>query len=272
VRRLSIILISCVTINLTLWSQLAGTPPSGAVSIGLGDIVSIGSVDWSIFNNPAGLGNISELSGIAGYQTILDFSPFNSVFAGINFPSNVGTFGIGASKFGDEVFSTQMIHLAFAQKIGIVNLGFKTAIQQLYIDGFGKRSVLVSEIGAITTLDPELSLGTHIYNFTQSNISRGIGEKIPVIIRISLDYHPKDELNLYAELEKDVSLGPIIKFGLAFRLIEPLVLRTGISPATNRHSFGGSLLLKAFTIDYGLRSGQGIGILHSIGIIYSLKR
>ncbi len=271
-RRLSIILINCVIINLTLWSQLAGTPPNGAVSIGLGDIVSIGSEDWSIFNNPAGLANISEMSGIVGYQTILDFSPFNSVFAGINFPSNIGTLGLGASKFGDELFNTQMLHLALAQKIGIVNLGFKTAIQQLYIDGFAKRSVLVSEIGAITNLGPELSLGTHIYNFTQSNISRDIREKIPVIIRVSLDYQPKDELNLYAELEKDVDLDPIIKFGLAYRLIEPLVLRTGISPTTNRHSFGGSLVLKKFTIDYGLRSGQGVRILHSIGIIYSLKR
>ncbi|OEK00328.1 hypothetical protein BFP97_01835 [Roseivirga sp. 4D4] len=271
-RRLSIILISCVTLNLTLWSQLAGTPPNGAVSIGLGDIVSIGSEDWSIFNNPAGLADINEISGIAGYQTILDFSPFNSVFAGINLPSSIGTFGLGASKFGDEIFNTQMLHLALAQKIGIVNLGFKTAIQQLYIDGFGKRSVLVSEIGAITNLGPELTLGTHIYNFTQSNISRDIQEKIPVIVRASIDYHPTDELNLYAEFEKDVRLDPIIKMGLAYRLIETMVLRTGISPTTNRHSFGASLVLKAFTIDYGLRSGQGIGMLHSIGIIYSLKR
>lgn len=268
---MSIILINCVTINLTLWSQLAGTAPNGAVSIGLGDIVSIDSKNWSSFNNPAGLSNISHISGSVGYQTLLDFSPFNSVLAGINLPLSIGTFGLGASKFGDEIFNTQMLHLATAKKMGIVHLGLKTTILQLNIDGFGKRSVLISEIGALATLSPLLTIGTHIYNFTQSNISRDIQEKVPTVVRLSLDYHPNDKVNFYAEIEKDVILDPILKFGLSYLLIESLALRTGISPATNSHSFGASLAFKSFTIDYGIKSGL-VGTLHSVGITYALER
>ncbi|MBO3698015.1 hypothetical protein [Roseivirga sp. E12] len=271
-RRLSIILICCVTLNLTSWSQLAGTPPNGAVSIGLGGISSIDHKEWSIFNNPAGLSNVGQVSGIIGYQTTLSFLPFNSVMAGVSSPLKSSVLGFGISKFGDEIFNTQMAYMGFAHKVGNTKAGIKTNILQLQIDGFGKQSVFISEIGVLANLSPEFTLGTYIYNFTQSSISTDIQEKVPVIIRLSIDYHPSDQLNIYSEIEKDVVLDPDLRFGLAYKLVERLIVRTGISTSVKRHSFGASLISNRFTIDYGVRSGRETGVLHSFGLKYLFKR
>lgn len=271
-RTLLITLIGCVTLNLTLWGQLAGIPPQGAISLGLGGIISIDTKDWSVFNNPAGLANIESLSGIVGYQTFLDFSPFNSGVAGINLPTPAGTFALGISRFGDELFNTQMINFGFARKVGIMSLGLKANILQVNIDGFGKRSILIPEIGGLADLTPTLTLGTHIYNFTQSLISQNTLEKIPTIIRLSLDYHPTDLFNLYTEIEKDVELNPDLKFGLAYLIIDKLTLRTGISTALKSHSFGARLFIKNLVIDYAIRVNNGVGALHSFGLSYQMTR
>lgn len=251
---------------------MAGIQPQGAISLGLGGISSMDTKDWAIFNNPAGLVNIQSLSGIVGYQTILDFSPFNSAAAGINIPNRSGTLALGISRFGDELFNTQTINFGFARKIGIMSLGIKTNVLQMNIDGFGKRSIFISEIGSLADLTPKLTLGTHIYNFTQSRVSPNTLEKIPTIIRLSVDYHPTDLLNIYTEIEKDVELNPNIKFGLAYQLIESLTLRTGISTALGSHSFGSRLIIKRFQIDYAVLANRGIGTQHSFGLTYKMAQ
>ncbi len=271
-RRLLITLISCVTLNLTLWGQLAGIPPKGALSTGLGGISSIDVMDWAVFNNPAGLANITDISVLAGYQSILNFPPFNSLTAAINLPTAIGTGGIGVSKFGDELLNTQMLHLGFARKIGIMSLGAKVVLLQLNIDGFGKRSVLLTEFGGLADLSPEITIGSHIYNLTQSNLVKEQQEKIPTIIRLSVDYHPNKQLNVYAEIEKDVLVEPDLKFGIAYRVIEHVTVRTGLSTLHSNHSFGASVENKRFRLDYGIRVNQGIGMLHSFGLIYQIRK
>ena len=255
-----------MVIKTSVLGQLAGVPPHGPVSNGLGGIVSPLKNGWSTFNNPAGLATLEQIQAVFGYQTIFDFTPFNTVAAAISAPTEIGTLSFGAHRFGDELFSSQMVGLAFAHKLGIMSLAVKTNALQYEIDGFGKRSVLIAEIGSIADLTPELSFGMHIYNFTQAVIAVESQEKIPTIIRISADYHPTKELSLFIEGEKDVDLDPDLKLGLAYRLIEELILRTGFSSINNRHSFGAGFKLKRFVIDYGLRANQSAGTVHNFGL------
>lgn len=270
--KLFLTLFSCVTINLTVWGQLAGTPPSGALSQGLGGISSIDTGDWSIFNNPAGLASIENLSGVIGYQTILNFSPFNTVSAAFNTPTSFGNMGIGIFKFGDDLFNSQMASIGLAQTVGIVNFGIKVSLLQINIEGFGKSTLPNFEIGALTDLSPQITIGTYIYNVTQSTLATDAPETIPTIVRLSIDYHPNEQFNLYTELEKDIALDPDLKIGISYRLIKPLALRTGISVMSNRHSFGAGLVLKYFDVDYAIRRSLGIGATHNLGLIFRLNK
>ena len=80
--------------------QLAGTPPTGPVSMSLGGVSSPLSNSWSIFNNPGGLALYNQFDTVFGYQTIFDFAPFNTVSAGLNYHTSFGTTSLGLYRFG----------------------------------------------------------------------------------------------------------------------------------------------------------------------------
>lgn len=252
-------------------AQLAGVPPPGPISLGLGGISSVLTNSWSSFNNPAGLSSQEHLNTVLGYQTSVNFSPFNTATAAFILPTTLGVSAVSAYKFGDDLFSNQLISFAFAKKIGIMSLGVKTGILQYNIQGFGKRSVFIADIGGIAELTPTLSFGMHIYNFTQTVIAPESQEKIPTIVSLSLGYHPTEQLNIYLEGEKNVDHTPDLKFGISYRIIEALFVRTGFSTITNRHSFGTGFQANRFMFDYAVRANRNIGATHSFGLTFALN-
>lgn len=265
------LIFSTVIIYTSASAQQAGTPPQGPISAGLGGISSPLENSWSLFNNPAGLASIEKANGVFGYQTIFNFAPFNTVAAAINFPTNIGAMSFGVYRFGDELFSSQMASLGFGRKIGIMSLGIKANLLQYTIDRFGKRSVFLAEMGGIAKLSPKAIFGIHIYNFTQSVVAAETQEKVPTIIRLSVNYQAADRLNLFVEGEKDVDLDPDLKLGLAYRVIEVLELRTGFSTVNNRHSFGAGFKVRRFVVDYGLRSNINVGTTHNFGLNFIIS-
>ncbi len=270
--RLLLITTLLLCFNIILKAQLSGIPPVGPVSNGLGGISSPFDNAWSVFNNPAGLTGNEQLTGVFGYQTIFNFAPFNTVAAAVTSPTQYGTAALGFYRFGDEIFSSQMASAGFAKTIGIMSLGVKANYLQYNIQGFGRRSVFVAEMGGIATLTNKLRFGMHIYNFTQSIIAEESGEKIPTIIRLSLQYRINDEIDIYAEGEKDVDLDPDFKVGLSYDLNGMVELRTGFSTLTNRHSFGAGFEISKFIIDYALKSNSNIGSTHNFGITYKFNK
>lgn len=253
------------------FSQISGVPPKGPISIGMGGVSSATANEWSIFNNPAGLIANKGISGVISYQTIFNFAPFNTVVAGVNAETPWGNAAFGVYRFGDEIFSNQMASLGFAKQIGIMSLGAKANVLQYNIDGFGKRSIFVAEMGALAEFTPELNFGVHVYNFTQSVIAPESQERVPTIIRLALNYHPDENLNLFLEGEKDVEDDPDLRLGIAYSIIENLWLRTGFSTLTNRHSFGAGFTFRKFTIDYAVRSNRSTGATHNFGLTYQIK-
>lgn len=252
-------------------SQISGVPPRGPVSLALGGVSSSTANEWSIFNNPAGLIANEGLNALVSYQTIFNFAPFNTVAAAVNSETPWGNASFGVYRFGDELFSNQMASLGFARKIGIMSLGVKANVLQYNIDGFGKRSVFVAEMGALAQFSPQLYFGVHVYNFTQAVIAVESQEKVPTIIRLSLNYRPEETLNLFIEGEKDVETDPDLRLGLACSLMEDLWLRTGFSTLTNRHSFGAGFSFQRFSIDYAIRANRTTGATHNFGLTFQIR-
>lgn len=252
-------------------AQLPGIPPPGPVSLALGGVSSPLANDWSVFNNPAGIHNTEKLTGVFSYQTIFNFSPFNTVAAAISSPTQYGKASFGVYRFGDDIFSSQMASLGFAKKIGIMSLGLKANYLQYNIETFGRQSVFVADMGGIAELSPQFSFGIHIYNFTQSSITDLSGEKLPTIIRLAVDYKASADLHLFLEGEKDVDLDADIKFGISYQVIDALNLRTGFSTLTNKASYGLGFKINRFSVDYGLRANRNVGSTHNFGLTFILS-
>ena len=161
-----------------------------------------------------------------------------------------------------------MLSTGFGGKIGIISLGAKINYLQYSIDGFGKRALALAEMGAIGEITPNLRFGMHVYNFTQSVIAESTGEKVPVIIRLSVNYKLGEQVDLYLEGEKDVDEDADVRFGLSYKLIDELVLRTGFSTLTNRMSIGAGVNISRLTVDYALRANETISATHNFGLAY----
>lgn len=270
-RRLTLTLLLVFSIWSGLLAQISGVPPKGPISLAMGGVSAATANEWSVFNNPAGLVVNQGISALVSYQTIFNFAPFNTVVAAVNSETPWGNAAFGVYRFGDELFSNQMASLGFARRIGIMSLGAKANVLQYNIDGFGKRSVFVAEMGALAQFTQELNFGVHVYNFTQAVIAIESQEKVPTLIRLSLNYRPEEYLNLYIEGEKNVEDDPDLRLGLAYSIIENLWLRTGFSTQTNRHSFGAGFKFNRFTIDYAVRSNRSTGATHNFGLTYQIK-
>ena len=260
-----------VTSSFGLKAQLSAIPPSGPISNALGGISSPFDNAWSIFNNPAGLTGNQVTVGVFGYQTIFNFAPFNTVSAAVTTPTQYGTIAIGAYRFGDDIFSSQMGSLGFAKIIGIMSLGIKANYLQYNIQNFGRRSVFVAEMGGLATLTNNLRFGMHIYNFTQSIIIEESGEKLPTLLRLSIHYRIKEGIDFFVEGEKDVEQDPDLKVGLSYNLNDMIQLRTGFSTLANRHSLGAGFKIKKFNIDYALKANSNIGSAHNFGLAYTFN-
>jgi hypothetical protein len=205
-----------------------------------------------------------------GYQTILDFAPFNTVYSAFNIPTSLGTPALGFYRFGDALFNTIMASLGFGSKIGTISLGIKLNYLQYQIDRFGKKGMIVAEMGAIGPLGPRVNFGMHIYNFTQTVISETSQEKIPVILRLSLHYLINTETHLYSEVEQIIERGLDLRMGIAHKILKELELRTGFSTETNLMTFGAGLNISRITVDYGIKANKTISATHNFGLTYRI--
>ncbi len=270
--RLTVIWSLLIMISLNSYGQLASTPPVGPRALGMGSISVTQNDSWSIFNNPAGITDHERTSGLFAYRTIFDFSPFNTVSAGIVLPTQYGTSGISVYRFGDDLFNSQMLSGMISKKVGIIGLGVRANYLQYNIEGFGRKAVFIADMGGIAQLTPELTFGALISNFTQAAISDEANERIPTIIKLGASYQLSTDLVVFMEGEKDVDLDTDLKFGLQYQVIEKVQVRTGFSTQNDTHSFGVGILLNQFMIDYGIRIDRFLGNNHNLGLIYTFPQ
>lgn len=142
--RIQITIFICIVCLNLAQAQLPSRPPVGPRALGLGGANVIFNDAWAIFNNPAGLTDIEEITALFAYRTIFDFSPFNTVSAGAVLPTPLGNVGFGVYRFGDDIFNSQMASLSFAKQTGIVRLGIKANYLQYNIEGFGRKGTFFS--------------------------------------------------------------------------------------------------------------------------------
>jgi len=75
---------------------------------------------WSVYNNPAGLYSTESSTLLFAHQRKYGIGALSTSGAVFLMPFKAGSFGIGVSKFGDDLYSEQKLKLAFGNKMGMV--------------------------------------------------------------------------------------------------------------------------------------------------------
>ena len=243
----------------------------GARAAGLAYASSCLADEWAIFNNVAGLAKVDKASSAYTYDTQPSFKPFDRMAAVVAVPLSFGTAGAGVFRFGDELYNEHMMTVGFSNTFGLASLGLKVNYIQYTAAGFGSKGLVSLSFGGIATLTEKISIGAHIINLNQPEISSE-NEKLPTLLIVGVGFQLAPGTFVTTELEKDLNYPVKWKTGVAYQLYKKFTIRTGfnLNPATA--FFGLGFRAKKFKLDYAYQHHFNIGSRHQATVGYIFKK
>lgn len=239
--------------------------------MGLGYASSCLSDVWALFNNPAGLTGGKQPEAFFSYDAYPAFSSFNRMAAGFAIPTGPGVTGIGVYRFGDDLYNEQIISAAFANTLGIASLGLKVNYIQYHTEGFGNTGALTVSMGGIAQLTPHLSIGAHVININQPNLTKLSEEALPTVLLLGLGVTLSEKVFITSEIEKDLGYDLIWKSGLEYKVHKKVTARTGFNIRPQAGVLGLGWSIKKFHLDYAVAYTMNLGASHQAAISYRFK-
>jgi hypothetical protein len=263
-----LLLLSFLIANITL-AQSTSTL-MGARQLGMANASSVTADEWSLWNNVGGIGKVKERAVAVAYEATPTLVGANRKALVATNPFGFGTLAVGAFRFGDNVYSEQLISIGFGNQVGITALGAKANIVQYRAEGFGTRTALSFDFGGITQITPLISIGAYITNLTQSSFSGSDNYRLPTRLTVGLGLKPTEKIFIATELEKDLDFKPTWRTGIEYTALKNFFIRTGFNFNPQNIYFGLGGKKKNITFDYALRYHQLLGTSHQISAAYFL--
>jgi hypothetical protein len=245
----------------------------GARSNGMAYASSCVGDAWSLFNNVGGMAKTEHLTTAFTLDAQPAFKPFNRSAAVVAIPFSFGVSGIGAYRFGDDLYNEQLLTVGFSNQFGLASLGLKVNYVQYNVVGYGRKDAVSISFGGIAQLSPKLSFGAHITNINQPVLSKDDqDEKLPTILNAGVAFKPTDKVFITTELQKDLSFEALWKTGIEYKIHKKFFLRTGIHVNPNAGFFGFAFHTKKLLVDYAYSHFSNLGAKHQASIGFSLNK
>jgi hypothetical protein len=242
----------------------------GAQAAGMGYASGTLSGEWAIFNNVAGLANQKEAIAAATYEVRPALPGGNRLGALGVVPFSFGTAGISFFRFGDALYNEQVISLGFANQIGNTSLGARLSYIQYRAEGFGTHGAIGINIGGITKITPQISIGAWAQNINQPKINFDTKEKVPVKLMGVVSFKPTEKFTLVTELEKDVLYPVLWKTGMEYIIHKKFFTRAGFNIQPNALFLGVGFQGWRFKIDYAFQGLTQLGSAHQASVSYRI--
>ncbi|MBI1768965.1 MAG: hypothetical protein HYR67_11380 [Bacteroidetes bacterium] len=262
---LFLVLISC---NLKIGIAQSTSTLMGARAMGMGFTSSAIADEWSLFNNVGGLGKINQASANFAYEIRPALTGANRMAASILTPIKIGTLGLGVFRFGDDVYSEQLVSAGFGSSIGNTSLGAKVNYIQYRAESFGTNTATSFDFGGITQITTQIAVGAYIANLTQSKLIGTDGERLPTKLVAGLGFRPSEKILIATEIEKDLDYQTTWRSGLEYAIYKKVFFRTGFNMNPNAAYFGLGAQKRNLKIDYALKFNQLTGTAHQASAIY----
>jgi hypothetical protein len=244
----------------------------GARTTGLANASSTLKDEWSLFNNVGGLAQTKHLCTTAAYEVRPSLLGANRMAASFIVPFKFGTSAFGVFRFGDELYSEQVVSAGFSNQFGIASLGIKINYIQYRAQGFGTKKAISINFGGIAQLTEKLSVGAYINNINQPEISLQDNERVPTRIVAGLNFKPSEKVLLLTEIEKDLESDATIKGAFEYLIHKKIFFRTGVNLNPNAGFFGLGFITKTLKIDYGMQYNQSSNFAHHASVTYPFTK
>ncbi|GAB3516183.1 PorV/PorQ family protein [Emticicia fontis] len=267
----SLILVCFISFFFIPQCQASGEPfPIGARSWGIGNATVAIADKQSIFNNPAGLGFLTDNFISTSYHNRYTVAGLNTFSLGGNYNTKWVNVGLAVERFGDKLYHEEKLGLALAKSTNRVSLGVKVSYLQAAVENFSVKNTLLTEFGVMAKLSSTMFIGFNAYNLTAARLY--LSQRVPTLLRLGLSYQPTKQLLLIGEAEKDILLPTLFKVGLEYQIVKNFYLRTGITSKLSNVHFGIGFQAKQFIFDYAASSHSILGFSHHLTLAYQLGK
>jgi len=244
----------------------------GARSAALGYASATLSDEWALFNNIGGISRIDHPNVAFAYDARPVMPGADRIAATLSTPIKMGVAGFGLFRFGDDLYSEQIISAGYGNHLGLVSLGLKINYIQYRAEGFGTRNALSLNFGGIAQITPQIAVGAYIVNLNQPRLSASNLERLPTHLIAGLSFKPVEKFLLVTEIEKDLDYDPTFKAGMEYLAHKKITLRTGFNLHPNAGFFGLGYTLKNIKIDYSLQHSTTLSFACQASVIYRVSK
>jgi len=234
---------------------------------------------WSIRMNPAGIAGLEKpMAGLFYQQHFLSEELASQALA-VAIPLGNGVLGIGADRFGYNLYNETRGSITYAMPFGE---GLRAGIQMDYLgvrlgENYGSTGSLVAELGVQARITEGLWIGAHLYNPTRAKLGTSVeggvpvDERIPTLLRAGFAYTFSPKLLMTLEAEKDIDRPERVRVGVEYNPNKVLYLRTGISTAPTGSHFGVGFHLERFDIDMAVAVRSQLGPTPMLNLNYRFQ-
>jgi long-subunit fatty acid transport protein len=249
--------------------------PVGSKQVAMGGCSVSNTGIWSVSNNQAGLGFLSETIAAMHYENRFGVKGVGYKSLAFATATSSGTFGLKLNYFGYDLYNDMEFGLVYGKSLGEkFSVGIGLNYLQTYIaHDYGKTGVLLAEIGIMSKPIDNLTIGATLYNVTRAKYSKTINEeKIPSIFKLGAEYNFSGDALLTAEIDKNIDYPMVFRAGVEFKVVKSLFLRTGISTNSTLLSFGLGYKTKKVSVDIAFSYHQYLGYSPFISLVYNFSK
>lgn len=223
---------------------------------------------WAISNNVGALGSLHETTAFLDYRDQYGISGFRVIGGGFVHSTNLATIGAKYFKFGDDLFSQQLVGLTLANRFQKVSLGLGIDLVQIAAENLQTQRTIIMEFGGRVEISRKLFFGAYLSNLKNT-------DENPTVMKAGLSFLPLETLQFNLEVEKQLNSAEKCKAGMEYQVLKLLFLRTGINvqkalinSTSVRSSFGFGVHQGPFQIDYAFIGGNELGVIHDVSLSY----
>lgn len=259
-------------IILALCNFCSGQVIPGARQTGLSysDIALPGNI-FSVLINPAGTETIQGTEFAVFYSP----SPFGMKELATGYAAGSYDFGIfrgtaGYSIYGFELYRENSFYFGFSRTFsGKLLTGITLSVTNISIKNYGSTSVYRLNCGIIYPVAKIVNIGFSVQNLTQSKIKNDI-MPLPVCYDFGISLFPIEDISVNIAAEKETYFNTSARFGIEYKIIEFLTLRSGLTTEPDTYSGGISLKYSLLNFSYSFSSHNELGMTHQVELIINI--
>lgn len=242
-------------------------PGAKQISLSHSDVALSNDV-FSLFNNPAGLSQITWREiGIYYSPSPFGLSELSNGFIAYNEPFDFGSIAIGAMTYGFELYRENLITAGYSYNyLNKFFAGAAVCFRTVSIKNYGADNSFYLNLGGLYYVTKNFRLAFSAHNVNRSTFGND-KDNIPLVFNSGFSYDILNNLTFNFAFEKDVRYNFSIRSGIEFNLFDYISLRTGFMNEPSQYSAGVGINYSMISLDYALFFHNDLGLTHQAGLI-----